>query len=583
MLAKLWQDRLFLEAQEEVGKYRYHDLFSEMLRAHLEEQFPTELPELHRKAAKWYSENQDSSSTIHHLLRCKAWEEAAELIEEVAEQELETTGEGSRLLRWLQQFPESVLFQHHLLLILNIRLAMLFSPPMEVEQLLTRSEVFFGSTLLTHINASSQSSLSEIHKLHRFWLTGEKIKHSLPQVQEMKNIYQMMDQILVIRRDFRKELILSEKKATTVYQTALSNGHLFTILFAGAACANLAFSRGHLRQSEIIAHQVLQQALKIYGKLPEPACNALTTLSGIYYERNQIDQAHRLLVRADEVNQNLTNTGALKIAILRAKIQSSQGDHEAAFKTIQAASKIQSSNPFSPWTDQDLIAYQALFRLQNGDLITAERLLRESVSINLQGFPAMVQASILMDQNRYLAAEEILTELLQRYPNGFYWLPILRAKVLLSLVLFNQHKINQASLVMSNAARLAAPEYFIRPFFVSGDKIVSLLSLVLHTKNLNLGTRSFIKGILTMMGYDQGATDIIPKKEFTTLEIAGSVTPREQQILRLLSANLSNQEIADQCSISSSTVKTHLENIYRKLGVDNRAQAISEARMLNLV
>ncbi|MBE0684669.1 MAG: winged helix-turn-helix transcriptional regulator, partial [Anaerolineaceae bacterium] len=179
--------------------------------------------------------------------------------------------------------------------------------------------------------------------------------------------------------------------------------------------------------------------------------------------------------------------------------------------------------------------------------------------------------------------EEILTEVLQNYPNGFYWLPILRAQVMLALALFYQHKINQSSQMMAEAARIAAPEFFIRPFLVSGEKIVSLLSLVLHTENLNLGTRSFIKGILTTLGYEKGATDIIPKKEFASLEIAVSITPREQQILRLLNANLSNQEIADQCSISSSTVKTHLENIYRKLGVDNRAQAISEARMLNLV
>ena len=67
------------------------------------------------------------------------------------------------------------------------------------------------------------------------------------------------------------------------------------------------------------------------------------------------------------------------------------------------------------------------------------------------------------------------------------------------------------------------------------------------------------------------------------LAIAASITPREQHMLRLLSASLSNQEIAEQCSISPSTVKTHLENIYRKLGVNSRMQAIEQARMLNLI
>ena len=59
--------------------------------------------------------------------------------------------------------------------------------------------------------------------------------------------------------------------------------------------------------------------------------------------------------------------------------------------------------------------------------------------------------------------------------------------------------------------------------------------------------------------------------------------PREQDILRSVSVGLSNQEIAAQCSISISTVKTHLENIYRKLGVGNRTQAIARARALELI
>jgi ATP/maltotriose-dependent transcriptional regulator MalT len=67
------------------------------------------------------------------------------------------------------------------------------------------------------------------------------------------------------------------------------------------------------------------------------------------------------------------------------------------------------------------------------------------------------------------------------------------------------------------------------------------------------------------------------------LAIAASISPREQQILQLVCAGLSNREIGARCSVSASTVKTHLENIYRKLGVNSRMQAISQAQTLNLV
>jgi DNA-binding NarL/FixJ family response regulator len=52
------------------------------------------------------------------------------------------------------------------------------------------------------------------------------------------------------------------------------------------------------------------------------------------------------------------------------------------------------------------------------------------------------------------------------------------------------------------------------------------------------------------------------------------LTNREKEILRLLAAGLANREIGERLFLSSDTVKTHLGNIYRKLGVDTRTQAV---------
>jgi ATP/maltotriose-dependent transcriptional regulator MalT len=76
---------------------------------------------------------------------------------------------------------------------------------------------------------------------------------------------------------------------------------------------------------------------------------------------------------------------------------------------------------------------------------------------------------------------------------------------------------------------------------------------------------------------------ILPAEEPEELAIAASISPREQEVLRLMSAGLSSQEIAERCFISASTVKTHIENIFHKLGVNNRMQAIAQAQMLNIV
>jgi LuxR family transcriptional regulator, maltose regulon positive regulatory protein len=54
-------------------------------------------------------------------------------------------------------------------------------------------------------------------------------------------------------------------------------------------------------------------------------------------------------------------------------------------------------------------------------------------------------------------------------------------------------------------------------------------------------------------------------------------------VLQAIAAGLKNREIADRLVVSLSTVKTHVNNIYSKLGVTNRVQAVERARALNLL
>jgi DNA-binding CsgD family transcriptional regulator len=61
------------------------------------------------------------------------------------------------------------------------------------------------------------------------------------------------------------------------------------------------------------------------------------------------------------------------------------------------------------------------------------------------------------------------------------------------------------------------------------------------------------------------------------------ISERESDVLTLLAAGHSNQEIADQLFISPNTVKTHLHNLYRRLDVSRRGQAVQKARSLHLV
>ena len=135
----------------------------------------------------------------------------------------------------------------------------------------------------------------------------------------------------------------------------------------------------------------------------------------------------------------------------------------------------------------------------------------------------------------------------------------------------------------AGAVRLACSEGFLRPFLDYGRSSAPLLALVLHTSSLTSETQIFVRQILRALGDGDGAPKPLPKAELAALSTAASITAREQQVLRLVSAGLSNREIAVQFSFAESTVKTHLKNIYRKLGVNSRTRAIAQAQALKLV
>ena len=73
------------------------------------------------------------------------------------------------------------------------------------------------------------------------------------------------------------------------------------------------------------------------------------------------------------------------------------------------------------------------------------------------------------------------------------------------------------------------------------------------------------------------------RRERGTAEMRGLLTPRELSILRLLAKGLRNLEIGEQLHIGEGTVKTHLHNMYRKLGVDGRMALMRVAREKGLV
>jgi two-component system, NarL family, nitrate/nitrite response regulator NarL len=155
-------------------------------------------------------------------------------------------------------------------------------------------------------------------------------------------------------------------------------------------------------------------------------------------------------------------------------------------------------------------------------------------------------------------ADLVILDLKMPGMNGFQGLTTLREQfpqtrcVMLSALADRDHVLE--------AIRLGAAGFI--PKHLSGAAMVSALQLVLS------GER-FIPSMLV-----EGGNDPAGSSERGGGDLISRLTPRERDILRLLREGLPNKVIANRLDVSEVTVKSHLGNVFRKLGVQNRLQAM---------
>ncbi|WP_428313333.1 LuxR C-terminal-related transcriptional regulator [Hydrocarboniphaga sp.] len=143
------------------------------------------------------------------------------------------------------------------------------------------------------------------------------------------------------------------------------------------------------------------------------------------------------------------------------------------------------------------------------------------------------------------------------------------------------HNPAPAARHLARAVGLAAKRRYLRPFRDRGEMVAALVN---ETKSKDWGfaldeDRRFFAEICR--GLPVSAGDAIEGVDASAL--AETPTARELELLSLVEAGLSNQQLADRLSVSVATVKWHLYNLYTKLGVSSRGAALARARALNLL
>ena len=155
---------------------------------------------------------------------------------------------------------------------------------------------------------------------------------------------------------------------------------------------------------------------------------------------------------------------------------------------------------------------------------------------------------------------------------------------LLALAFKKQGRVDDALSTLERAVDLAEPGGWIQPFLEIGPPIAGLLNQ-LRSRGV---AREYVSRILS--AFPEGAVETAPELPSTaagdrppTPALVEPLTNREREILRLLATSLSAGEIAAELVVSVATVHTHSKNIYGKLDVHSRIQAVERAQELGLI
>jgi LuxR family maltose regulon positive regulatory protein len=564
--------------------YRYHQFFADLLRHRLSSSRPDALPALHRLASQWFEGEGLIAEAVHHALAAEDFDRAAGLIEKVA-MSMITEGKGTTLMSWLARLPVHLVVNRPWLCVWGAWANLLAGRVDAVKPLAESVEA-----ALTEADPGSQTDRLRGHSLAlKAFLARARgdLEQSIGLINEAMGLIPEEERVvrnilllnlaavyftsgnMVAAVDLAKNAIIKARETIPLYDDILAVNFM----------AYIEKQRGHLRQAAKLYREAIQLGTPRPGAHPLPVVDrAYVGLGQILYEWDDLDEAERLLnvgiELGNEAGEGVNSVGGY---LALARLKQTQGDRRSALEAIKRAEEI--AIPMVSWLHlADYVqAWQAVMSLVQGDLDDAGRWADSpDLGLSLHDVPdfvlelphlALVRVRIAQGRNGEII--EYLERLRQKAETEERMGAVIEILILESLSLQAENKIDRALNILARALALAEPEGYKRTFIDEGQAMARLLRTA-----LSRGTMPRYVGEL-LAGFEGPGIPALPP----TVE---PLTEREKEIMRLVESGLSNEEIARTLFLAVGTIKKHLYNIYGKLDVKNRTQALARGKELGL-
>jgi LuxR family maltose regulon positive regulatory protein len=580
MLEHLEDANLFLIPLDyERRWYRYHPLFGELLRSQLEKSYPGQAASLHGKSAEWFEARGDLEQAARHQLTAQDFAQASRLIEQVA-LDILSRGEVGTLVAWLHSLPDEILRTHPWLCVLDAWMLILTGQAGAIETRLKEAEAAIQLAGMPDSEALRVRAYASAIRAQVTFIQGgapaaiEFARFALDHLTAADHVISATTATIL---GAGYAYMANFSSAVTAFDrakaTSLAGGNQFNAMVASSALAQIAAVNGQLRH----AHQIYQDGLHLAGKSAFMAPGyTYAGLANVLCEWNELDSALEYAAQSVELCKLIGQAEILMTAYTSlARVQLARREFDAALTTLEEARRVASE--ISAWSLDTILILQARVWLAKGELEPAIRWVEnggytvdEAASFHReQGLLTLARIRMAQGQPEQVAA--LLERLRQEAESSGRVGSLIEIGVLQAMNFKTQGDARNAQETLSKILVLAKPEGYLRVFLEEGE---AMRSLIEECRRQTTRPDPYLQKLL-------GAYP--PRPTTSRSALIEPLSERELEVLHLLAVGRSNSQIAKELYVSLNTVKAHVKNIFVKLGVHNRTEAIHRAQELDLI
>ena len=595
LLNELNSENLFLIPLDTTGNwFRYHHLFAEVLSALLERDHHEEISGLHLKASDWFDSEGYPGEAVDHALLSGSTEKAREQVLKYWTPFIHR-GELATVQRWLDELPQSRNGPDPAVPLARCWVLFISGQNLAIEPHLEQAETSFKALVeMNAISGKEKDMVDAQLAMMRSVLARNRGEHARS-VAEAEQAARLFPTELVEGIGTSWNMLSAARAgagdfegAIEAYEHGIRLSHADGNLVGAYGCtygqAMYLIVQGRLPEAEALCQKSIHQAEREgHGEFPA-AASLYIAMARVQLERYQLDKAEQYLV----TGLHIARPGGFSEAertgtYLRANLAAARGDLEAAQAIMQDTEQVVNAID-DPYLTGELIRDWVMLHIKTGDLAAA----REKVHILDNVSSATQHANLLMWQRwlspRLLYAEKKFAEALSNLDesigitrnmksNG----EMVRLLGLQAVLLDSLGERKLAHAALYEALTKGAGGGYIWRFLETGQELIHLL------KNLSANDVSQIHQAYLVSLMDAFHRAFGESIEPRPGDLPDPLTARELDIMRLICKGYSNPEIARELVITINTVKKHTSNIYSKLGVSSRTQAIARAQQLDLI